>query len=165
MTRRKAKAREAVPEFPRRSPSVEELDQAELRSIVGYPLRRAQTLVYQDYARTVGELDTRPAEYAALCLILHNPGLSQGVMAQAMGIDRSGAVKLLDALESRGLVIRMRSPADRRSYALMPTKAGENLFADLRRLVHESDRRVAKRLSPQERETLITLLRRLYEES
>lgn len=155
--------RVVAPSVPARSPSVEELDQSEIQSIIGYALRRAQVALYQDYARTVGDLGVRPAGYAALSLIVANPGLSQGVLSQAMGIDRSGAVALIDELESQGLAMRVRSPSDRRSYALMPTPAGQARFAELRERVHDSDARITGRLSVQERKTLIGLLRRIYE--
>lgn len=155
-------ARNPAPATAEPVPSFDQLDQSELQSIVGYALRRAQTLVYQDYTRTVGALDIRPAQYAALCLILANPGLTQGTLSKAMGIDRSGAVSLIDALEGKGLAERVRSARDRRAYALMPTKAGEDLFVELRRRVHKSDSRVTARLSKDERETLISLLWRLY---
>lgn len=159
---RKREPSQPVAAVSDRVPTFDELDQSELKSIVGYALRRAQTLVYQDYARTVGELDIRPAQYAALCLILANPGLTQGTLSRAMGIDRSGAVSLIDALESRGLAVRVRSQADRRAYALMPTEAGQAAFVDLRRRVHDSDARVTAKLSGAERKTLISLLWRLY---
>ena len=70
-----------------------------LDDIVGYRLRRAQVVVYQDYVRTVGSLDIRPSQFAAMTIIGANPGLSQTTLASTMGIDRSGAVILIDALE------------------------------------------------------------------
>lgn len=162
-TERKQRARSAPVSIPERSPTVEELNQDDIRGIVGYALRRAQTFVYQDYARSVADFDIRPAQFAALGLVVNNPGLSQGTLAQAMGIDRSGAVVLLDALEDKGLAVRVRSPSDRRSYAIMPTKAGENVLDQMRARVAEHNERIAARLSTEERDTLIDLLRRIYE--
>lgn len=160
---RKRRPRSGPAAVPERSPTVEELDQSEVHSIVGYALRRAQTAVYQDYARTVAELDVRPAQYAALSLVVANPGMSQSTLAQAMGIDRSGAVALIDALEEKGLAMRVQSPADRRTHAIMPTRAGENMLEELRVRVREHDRRVTAKLSSEERDLLVGLLRRIYE--
>ena len=40
-------------------------------------------------------------------------------------------VKLIDSLEARGLVERVRNPTDRRAYALHPTRAGLESMAEM----------------------------------
>ncbi len=134
-----------------------------LGDIIGFALRRAQFSVYQDYARTVGDLNVRPAQFAAMALIDANPGLSQTALAAAMGIDRSGAVTLIDALEERDLAVRMPSRTDRRSYAIMLTAQGQTVLSRLCERVAEHDRRMTAGLSAEERRQLIGMLRRLYE--
>lgn len=133
-----------------------------LDDIVGYRLRRAQVVVYQDYVRTVGSLDIRPSQFAAMTIIGANPGLSQTTLAATMGIDRSGAVILIDALEGKGLASRVPSPVDRRTYAIMLTEAGQKTLAELKRLVAEHDLRITSKLSDAERAVLRDLLHRLY---
>ena len=49
---------------------------------------------------------------------------SQQQLVEALHVNRSMMVKLIDGLEARGLVERRRNPDDRRSYALYPTAAG-----------------------------------------
>ncbi|RAU22439.1 MarR family transcriptional regulator [Paramagnetospirillum kuznetsovii] len=134
-----------------------------LDDIVGYRLRRAQVLVYQDYVRTVGSLDIRPAQFAAMTIIGANPGLSQTTLATTMGIDRSGAVILIDALEGKGLAARVPSKVDRRTYAIMLTDKGATTLAELKRMVAEHDNRVTACLGPEERVQLNSLLLRLYQ--
>ncbi|CAA7626760.1 MarR family transcriptional regulator [Candidatus Terasakiella magnetica] len=136
-----------------------------LDDIVGYRLRRAQVVVYQDYLRTVGSQDIRPSQFAALTIIASNPGLSQTALATTMGIDRSGAVILIDALEDKGLAMRVPSPVDRRTHAIMLTAQGQATLVRLKELVTEHDRRVTAMLSEDERVQLNTLLLRLYQES
>ena len=84
-------------------------------------------------------------------------------MATTMGIDRSGAVILIDALEDKGLAARVPSPVDRRTYAIMLTEQGQVTLARLKELVGEHDRRVTACLSQAEREQLNDLLLRLYQ--
>ena len=154
----------------KRTPSAGELPPAPttgltldmLDDIVGYRLRRAQVIVYQDYVRTVGSMDIRPSQFAALTIIGANPGLSQTTLATTMGIDRSGAVILIDALEDKGLASRGPSPVDRRTYAIMLTEHGQTILTRLKTLVAEHDRRVTACLSDAEREQLNGLLLRLY---
>lgn len=133
-----------------------------LEDIVGYPLRRAQTAVYQDYLRAMAEHGIRPAQFAALVIAGKSPGLTQSALAAAMGIDRSGSALLIDALEKKGLVARIPSAVDRRSYAIMLTVRGQGMLDRMKDLVREHDDRVCTRLTPEERATLIALLKRLY---
>lgn len=156
LARRGAVGEVATAPHPIREPKI-------LGDIIGYALRRAQFSVYQDYTRTIGDLDIRPAQFAAMALIDANPGLSQTALAAAMGIDRSGAVTLIDALEDRGLAVRMPSQNDRRSYAIMLTALGQSTLSRLIDRVVEHDRRMTAALSAEERLQLIGMLRRLYE--
>ncbi len=50
------------------------LDLSGLTSIVGYPLRRAQIAVFEDFARRFAALDLTPAQYSTLVAIGDNPG-------------------------------------------------------------------------------------------
>lgn len=133
-----------------------------LDTILGYSLRRAQAAIYADYARTVADVGVRPAQFAAMVIIAANPGLTQSALANTMGIDRSAAVGLIDALEGGGWVERVPSQSDRRSYSIMITDGGRTMLARLKQLVREHDQRVGAPLSPAERALLMELLRRLY---
>lgn len=138
------------------------LDLDILPDLVGYVLRRAQVAVYQDFARTVGSLDIRPAQFAALVVIGANPGLNQTSLAATLGIDRSGVVVLIDALEAKELAVRRPSPVDRRTYAIVLTAAGQALLARLKQAVSEHDRRATAALDAAERRQLTALLMRLH---
>jgi DNA-binding MarR family transcriptional regulator len=63
------------------------------------------------------------------------------------------------------LLLRKPAPRDRRSYALHLSAEGVNFLDDfLPRLLRHEDK-VAARLSPEERKTLIALLQRLAGEA
>jgi MarR family 2-MHQ and catechol resistance regulon transcriptional repressor len=70
-------------------------------------------------------------------------------------------VRLLDQLEKRGWVKREPSPVDRRSTRPALTESGRALLEEATPLVIESDQRIATRLTPAQRETLLELLREL----
>lgn len=160
-----ARRREELPEGETGRPAARggAVDYDMLNDIIGFALRRAQFLVYQDYARSVGELDLRPPQFAAMVIINANSGMSQTALANSMGIDRSAAVILIDALEKRGLAVRVPSTVDRRTHSILLTPDGEALLAKLKAVVAEHDARITAPLSADERETLVSLLRRIYE--
>lgn len=144
------------------APAAEAVDYDILPELVGYHLRRAQSVVFDDFARTMAAQRIAPGQFGVLVLIAANPGLSQSALARAVGVERSTMVAVIDRLQARGLVERRRSAADRRSYALGLSAAGRRLLVRLKPMVRRHDRRVTKRLDAAEKATLIGLLRRLH---
>jgi DNA-binding MarR family transcriptional regulator len=74
-------------------------------------------------------------------------------------IDEGSTVtRLLDKLETAGLVIRDRSRPDRRQVLCLITPAGEALLATLDAEVDSADEAATAMLTPEARRTLIGLL-------
>jgi DNA-binding MarR family transcriptional regulator len=135
-----------------------DLRQGVLPRLIGYRLRLAQQAVFRDFASSVGELS--PGRVGMLMLIEANPGVPQGRLAEAVGLDRSTMVGVVDGLEERGLIERRRG-ADRRTNGLWLTRTGRTLVARLRRRIERHERRVASCLAATEREQLLILLDKL----
>ena len=129
-----------------------------LPGLLGYRLRLAQQAVFRDFAASVAELS--PGRVGILLLIDANPGVNQSRLAQAVGLDRSTLVGVLDALEDRDLIERRRG-ADRRTNGLWLTQTGRLLVARLKRRIEQHESRVAARLTAAERTQLLALLEKL----
>jgi len=132
-----------------------------LPRLLGYNVRRAHVKFFQNFSEIVSGQDVTPGQFGVLAIIDANPGLNQSELGQAMGVDRSTVVAVIDRLEGRGLVVRDPSPKDRRSYALRLSDVGESLLSDLIPMVEKYDREAANKLSDEEVETLVDLLRRM----
>ena len=139
------------------------LDLSALTSIVGYPLRRAQLAVFEDFNRRFLALKLSPAQYSALVVIAANPGRNQSEIAGALGIQRPNFVAMMDEFERRGLAERLRTPVDRRSRALALTAAGATLVARARRVQAEQEQEVERLIGREGRERLVAALARLAE--
>src|SRR4030095_1088059 len=113
-------------------PTKPNVDLGPLPGLIGYVLRRAQLVVFQDFFAAFAPFDIRPAQFAVLTVIERNPGLTQSQVAAALGIKRTNFVGLLHALETRGLAERRQAARDRRSYALYLTAQGAALMRRLR---------------------------------
>lgn len=137
------------------------IDNAILPGLIGYNLRRAEAAMMQDFMRGLSGLGITPGQFGVLVLIDANPGLNQTTLGNALGIDRSTVVSVIDRLEARGLVRRGPSANDRRSYALGLTDEGQSLLGKARPLVRAHEDRIAAKLSPEERDLLLSLLRRM----
>jgi DNA-binding MarR family transcriptional regulator len=135
-----------------------ELKAGVLPELIGYRLRIAQQAVFRDFAAQVGELS--PGRAGIMLLIEANPGVAQGRLAEAVQLDRSTMVGVVDSLEERGLIERRRG-LDRRTNGLWLTPSGRSLALRLRRRIERHERRVAASLSVAEREQLLFLLGKL----
>ncbi len=137
------------------------IDYGLLPELLGYHLRRAQIAVFHDFAAAVGVEAITPGQFGVLTLIEANEGLNQSELGEAMGVDRSTVVAVIDKLECRGLVRRAPAPNDRRSYALRLSAEGRAMLVRLEPLVRRHESRIATGLAPSEQRQLINLLDRV----
>ena len=129
---------------------------------IGYKLRRAQLLVFQDFHETFASVKLRPTEFAVLALISATPGQKQTEIAEQLGIKRANFVALMDCLENRGLAERRKGDIDRRSHSLHLTEKGAVFVSQMTQLWQRHETRVVKQLGGEEnRDMLIQLLDRL----
>jgi DNA-binding MarR family transcriptional regulator len=68
-------------------------------------------------------------DYIVLSALDKTPGLTQGELGKALGLDKTTLMSQLDRLEQRGLVVRHNDPRDRRLRIPAITDDGEALRA------------------------------------
>ena len=96
----------------------------------GYLLRTAFLRAATIAAREFGT-DAHPRDAGVIATLQSSGPLSQQELALRLNVNRTMMVKLIDSLEARGLVERVRNPSDRRAYALHPTRAGLESMAEM----------------------------------
>jgi DNA-binding MarR family transcriptional regulator len=153
-----AKAAKPRPELLAAHGRAASIDLGPLTTAVGYLLRRAQMAVFGEFIRSLGEWDMRPGQYSVLAVIGQNPGLKQAQVSETLGIHRGNFVLLFDELERRGLAIRKRAEADRRSHALYLTPKGRDLVSRMNELQNEHEHRIKRILGSKNRDQLVVLL-------
>lgn len=140
-----------------------ELSYGLLPQVLGYHLRRTQVAIFRHFARTVAaEEDITPGLLGMLQVIAANPGLGQSRLAEAMEVDRSAIVKVVDQLEGRGLIVREPSPHDKRSHRLRLTDPGHAALQRMQALMLQHEDEFTRALTADERRCLIELLARLH---
>jgi MarR family transcriptional regulator, lower aerobic nicotinate degradation pathway regulator len=100
-------------------------------------------------------------DYSVLAILAEGDRETQSAIADALGLDPSRLVALLDSLEKRGLVIRQRDPNDRRRYVISITADGKRVHADLRELTREVEAQFFAPLDPESRKLFHALLMQL----
>ncbi|MGH2881697.1 MAG: MarR family transcriptional regulator, partial [Solirubrobacteraceae bacterium] len=123
----------------------------------GYLLRRAYVQAGR-WATAAMPDGVAIRDYEVLQTLADLGPSSQRRLSELLWVNRTIMVKLIDALESRGLVERRRDPTDRRSYALELTPAGENARAELSAAADEAEAGLTAPRSAKDRKTLRKLL-------
>ena len=128
---------------------------------VGFLLSQLGFVVSRRFHETLAPIGLEPRQF----LVMRNVGLEEGrsqqALAEALNIPASRIVAIVDDLEERGILERRAHPTDRRARALYLTPEGRRVLGEAFRLATEFDAAVSKGLTPEEREQLLGLLRRL----
>ena len=98
------------------------------------------------------KLDLTMAQFRALVVVSHRPGITVGVLGNQLSIGQSAASLLVDHLVRGDLVSRVEDVADRRRTLLNCTIAGELLLAELRQGNEQTLKEWLAELSPEELE-------------
>ena len=140
----------------------EKLNLGALNDLFGFHLRQAYTPFGQAYREAAANFKLKPSQFTVLALVKHNPGRRQSELAEALNIERSNFVPIIDALESRGLLTRGKSPEDRRSNSIEITPKGKAVVTEATAPVLAESKNAAAVLSDREQATLKKLLCKLY---
>lgn len=129
---------------------------------VGFLLNEAAIVIREMDEVALAVLGINPRQLGILMTIRVEEPQSQQVIGCKHRIDRTTMVKLTDALEQRGLVVRAVDKSDRRRcYALSLTSEGEELLEQGLMLVKQTQDKFLSPLKDREWEQLRQLLTRL----
>lgn len=143
------------------TPSDSPVDLGDLPSSIGFALRRAQLLVFNDFLAALASEDIRATQFAVLTVMNANPGLRQTQVCAALGIQTTNFVALFDGLEQRGLAERRPVETDRRAKGLFLTDAGQIALTRLTQLQAAHEARFTERIGADGKQLLLSLLQRL----
>ena len=107
------------------------------------------------------EAGFRPGCIGVLGVVAAREPVSQREVSEALLLDPSDLVTLVDILERAGLVERRRDPADRRRYALEVTPRGQLAVVRLREISQETNEELLAPLDERERAQLAELISRV----
>jgi MarR family transcriptional regulator, organic hydroperoxide resistance regulator len=138
------------------------MDSSSLTADVGFLLSRASGQLIRATNTALAVHGLRVRSYSALLLACDSgDGMSQRDLAEALGLDPSQVVLLVDELTESGLVERHPSESDRRTKLVRATGAGQVLRRHAERSVGAAHRVQLDGLSAGEQEQLRGLLARL----
>ena len=136
-------------------------DASDLEELIGYNLKRAYVIVQTDFRETLGEDGLSARMFSALSLAVRYPNITQSELARMLGIERSGLVAIVDALEGKGYLTRAAVPGDRRVQALVPTSAGAKAYREAIAAVKAHEDQLFSDMTESEKRELLKLLKKI----
>ena len=161
MARESAVLRRAEGDANPRAGADDALDYGDFDDWIGFRLRMAQIASFQSFARHTQSVGLSPGRFAALILIDRNPGISQTVLARAIGSDKSTLTPVLENLVKRGLISRARTRSDRRLYELSLTDAGRKVVRAMHERAQRHERALDAIVGPRDRAQFVRILRKI----
>lgn len=137
------------------------VDFGPLADLAGFMLRIAQVQLYEAYFAEFEADGITPGAIGILATVSKNPGVRQGVLADALRIKWSNMAKIIRSLGNRGLVERRVPASDRRALELRLTAAGRDVVDRMLPAIRRNDRAATAALTASERATLMRLLRKV----
>lgn len=134
------------------------LDQSRLLHLVGYAATRASITMRQVFARHLGDLELKVADFSILILVASNPQVNQKQLGQALDMSAPNLAVTLDRLVDNGWIQRVRSTEDRRAVHIHLTASGRTLVQRAETIAATMEDEALQVLSKAERALLIELL-------
>jgi len=138
------------------------LSDGALGDVLGYQIAKARLATHELFMRHAGEpLQLRPAEYSLLLLLQANALPTPKQLAAALGLTAPKLTIMLDKLQERGVLTRVRSDTDGRSQHVLLTEAGTALAGQCSAAAQHMEDSLQDNLSRAERAMLIELLQKV----
>lgn len=144
------------------TPFVEKVNTRYLETLVGYNSRRAALAIIGEFMERMAVYDLRTVDFSVLSLVAHNPGITSKQLCNTLGIQASNLVSMVSALEKRALITRLPHPNDGRAMGLHLTEVGEEMIRKAEKTATNLELASTARLDPEERKTLMKLLKKIY---
>jgi MarR family transcriptional regulator, organic hydroperoxide resistance regulator len=113
-------------------------------------LHRATHATLHKLTTRLADLDLPAADINALANLADGTGRTVGALATATGTRPSTLTSLLDRLTRRGYIVRESDPADRRSFVVRLTPAGQTAAVRAAEAIAELERQSLATVTPQQ---------------
>lgn len=132
-----------------------------LRKSIGYSLSRCANTINQELNTILLPYGIAIEQRATLEIIKFEPNVTQTVIADILGKDKTTICRTLNALEKKGLITKNNSENDKRSKTIQLTSKGEEILQQTHTTISAFRQQLNDKLSPDELTTLFNTLNKL----
>ncbi len=130
---------------------------------IGHVLKRAQAALRACMDEKLAAKSLNTPQFAALFALKREPGLSNADLARRAFVTPQTMIRIVEGLESRGLVVRTPHPTHGRVIETSLSPSGKKLLAASSQSVIQVETRMLRLLSSREQKHLFELLNRCVE--
>jgi DNA-binding MarR family transcriptional regulator len=134
---------------------------ASLQRYTGFVLIVVADVIETTYSRATYQLGFSLRDFVLMAEIAQRPGLSQGALAERVGLGRSRVSEQLAVLDTAGYVDREMDIVDLRRRRIWVTSEGRLALEDATERLTQIDRGLLTDLTPHDRHHFTASLRRL----
>ncbi|AEG61494.1 regulatory protein MarR [Desulforamulus ruminis DSM 2154] len=125
---------------------------------LGFKLAKASQRMFALFEDHLIRAGITSKQNGAMLLIHEHPSLTQKEIANIQRVDQTTMGQIIDQLEKKRFVMRVKHPTDRRAYCLVLTDAGEELITSLWADMKRCEAVFLQKLNQDEIEQLFKLL-------
>ncbi|WP_279026988.1 MarR family winged helix-turn-helix transcriptional regulator [Gibbsiella quercinecans] len=147
--------------------STEALDLGVLGQLLSFYIRSTNIAVSRDLDKKLAGLEVAKGtgKISTLLIVARYPGIRPSAIAEVIMRDRSAMGRLLNQMETQGLLIRKIAIDDSRSQALYLTEHGQELAEKVTKLVAEQEETFFQAVSEREKGFVINILKRVLHDN
>jgi DNA-binding MarR family transcriptional regulator len=128
---------------------------------LGYLLTEARNAVTREIEKELAPLGITSAQFRVVVGIAHERAATLSEFARFLDIDTGAMKRLLDRVEEKGWIRRVRSLNDRRTLILELTETGRAIYPEIMEGVSKVHERMLEGLSPVEETQLQYFLQKI----
>lgn len=138
------------------------LDHGKMTKLLGYNLAQASIPTNSIFKNEIGSVfQVNKLEFTILMLLSSNDDVTSKRLSVALNIPAPNLTVILDRLETRELIVRVRSQTDRRVQRVRLTVSGCTTVEKMDELSEAMETQLLGHLTPAERAMLFELLRKV----
>lgn len=132
---------------------------------IGYLLNRTAVAVRLTLEARLAPFDITAPQWSVLVRLWAEDGLSSSELCRRLFFDRPTMTGIIDRMEAKQLLKRVRDPNDRRATNVYLTDYGKSLQQELSKLAQEAQRKSMRGFTSEETMLLKNMLNRILNNS
>lgn len=130
---------------------------------LGFILNRTSIQSKALFTQKIKEFDISPEQWSLVFRVVESEGLTQKELSDSTYKDQANTTRSIDRLEKKDLLRRVHNHNDRRIINIYPTNKAIDLVNMIVPISSEFNNLLTKNFTIEEKEELIKLLNRVYE--